>query len=278
MIHQIYYSEATRRVLDPGFIPLDNCAGRSDWHEYWPIRQFLLEQVLDEGTFYGFLSPKFRDKTGLSAVEISRFISGLDADVDVSIFSTYWDFMAFFWNVIEHGEFAHPGFRAMSAEFWSHYFPDRDIAAAPNTSRNTIFGNYFAAKPAFWRRWLEVCERLFLIAEERNSALGEALNRTAAYDRPVDYKVFLMERVASTLLANEPGWKSVAYNPFKLKPSTFKISAFGYQGIISDALKVSFAESGHREYSEAFIKIRENVVTAITGSPGVDINDAFRRR
>lgn len=41
-IHQIFYSDDTRRTLDPGFIPLDNLANeRPDWREYWPIRKFL---------------------------------------------------------------------------------------------------------------------------------------------------------------------------------------------------------------------------------------------
>lgn len=278
LLHQIFYTPATRHQLASGFIPLDNTGGRPDWHEFWPIRRFLLENTLDENGFYGFFSPKFHDKTGLTHAQLNTFIAELPPGVDVATFSTYWDFMAYFWNVIEHGEFSHPGFSAMCVDFWAEFFPGRDIAAAPNTSRNTIYGNYFAARPAFWRRWLEICERLFELAERRDSPLGEALNRTAAYDRPVDYKVFMMERVASILLANEPRWRSVAYNPFRLKPSTYKISAFGYQAIISDALKISHVENGYPEYRNAYLKMRESIKTAITGKPGTDINDAFRRR
>ena len=41
-IHQIYYSPESFAALDKGFIPLDNTHGRSDWMEYWPIRQYFL--------------------------------------------------------------------------------------------------------------------------------------------------------------------------------------------------------------------------------------------
>lgn len=59
-IHQIFYSEETRKSLDAGFIPLDNSNQRPDWCEYWPIRNFLINAPLDSDGFYGFLSPKFR--------------------------------------------------------------------------------------------------------------------------------------------------------------------------------------------------------------------------
>ena len=60
---------------DPGFDVLDNSANeRPDWYEYWPIRKFLLNETLDENAFYGFLSPKFKLKTNLSAAEVRDFI------------------------------------------------------------------------------------------------------------------------------------------------------------------------------------------------------------
>jgi len=46
-IFQIYYSNATREALDPGFVPLDNIRNeRPDWREYWPIRRHLLNNSL----------------------------------------------------------------------------------------------------------------------------------------------------------------------------------------------------------------------------------------
>ena len=66
-LHLIAYSEASRLAIGPGWGVLDNLANpRPDWFEYWPIRRFLLEQALDESAFYGFFTPKFSHKTGLS--------------------------------------------------------------------------------------------------------------------------------------------------------------------------------------------------------------------
>ena len=55
-IYQIYYDQATKQALDPGFIPLDNSnTERPDWYEFWPIRKFLKENQLQEDYWYGFL-------------------------------------------------------------------------------------------------------------------------------------------------------------------------------------------------------------------------------
>src|SRR5580698_8445735 len=83
-IYQILNHYTSRQDLDPGFGVLDNSANeRPDWFEYWPIRKFLLGEVLDENAFYGFLSPKFGLKIGLSAAVVHDFILASDSVVDV---------------------------------------------------------------------------------------------------------------------------------------------------------------------------------------------------
>lgn len=74
-IHQIYYSEQTQRDSDRGFIGLDNLANaRPDWREYWPIRNYLLKNRLNEDDYYGFFSPKFKAKTNLNADTVREFV------------------------------------------------------------------------------------------------------------------------------------------------------------------------------------------------------------
>ena len=74
-IYQILNHYTPREDLDPGFGVLDNSANeRPDWFEYWPIRKFLLNEALDEDAYYGFLSPKFRHKTNLTAAEVGEII------------------------------------------------------------------------------------------------------------------------------------------------------------------------------------------------------------
>lgn len=70
-VYQIFYDQRSRQALDPEFLPLDNSRdARPDWFEFWPIRQYLLANTLREGDWYGFLSPRFRAKTGVDAAHL----------------------------------------------------------------------------------------------------------------------------------------------------------------------------------------------------------------
>ena len=89
-IRQIFYDERTRAQLDPGFVPLDNTANpRPDWSEYWPIRQFFVAHTFVRDAGYGFLSPKFGVKSGLTAADVHRFIA--EEEADVFLFSPWLD-------------------------------------------------------------------------------------------------------------------------------------------------------------------------------------------
>src|SRR6202161_4802895 len=104
-IYQILNHYTPRQDLDPGFEVLDNSSNeRPDWYEYWPIRKFLLTESLDENAFYGFLSPKFKLKTNLSAVDVVNFIRESAAETDVVLFTPSIHNSAFYRNVFEHGD------------------------------------------------------------------------------------------------------------------------------------------------------------------------------
>lgn len=83
-MYQICYSEDTLRNLSNGFLVLDNLNNeRPDWMEYWPIRKFLLNNVLNENSYYGFFSPKFQQKTGHDAETFKKACDGLTNNYDV---------------------------------------------------------------------------------------------------------------------------------------------------------------------------------------------------
>ncbi len=122
-IHQILTHYTRREDLDPGFLVLDNSSNeRPDWYEYWPMRRFLMREPMDESAFYGFLSPKFRVKTNLSAAQVREFIER-SPEADVYLFSPSIHNSAYFWNVFEHGEFEHPGLAGVAARFLARIDP-----------------------------------------------------------------------------------------------------------------------------------------------------------
>src|ERR1700693_511735 len=143
-IYQILSHYTSPRELDPGFEVLDNSANeRPDWYEYWPIRKFLLNEKLDENAFYGFLSPKFKLKTNLSAADVRDFIQKADSAADLALFSPSIHNSAFFLNVFMHGNAEHPGLLQVANEFFArihHPLPLEDLVS---DSRNTVHSNYF---------------------------------------------------------------------------------------------------------------------------------------
>jgi hypothetical protein len=106
-IFQILNHYTRPQDLDPGFAVLDNSANeRADWYEYWPMRRFLLNEKLDEDAFYGFLSPRFKHKTNLSAGAVRDFLLAAEPNTDVVLFSPSIHNSAYYLSVFEHGEAA----------------------------------------------------------------------------------------------------------------------------------------------------------------------------
>ena len=119
-LFSIAWSPETLVQTDPDIAILDNSANqRPDWREYWPMRRYLLETPMEDDTFYGFLSPKFTSKTGLSGADVIRFMEA-HPQADVFTFSPQADMGAFFLNVFIQGETFDPGSLNACEELLSH--------------------------------------------------------------------------------------------------------------------------------------------------------------
>jgi hypothetical protein len=255
-IFQILNYYTSRQDLDPGFEVLDNSANeRPDWYEYWPIRNFLSSQPLDEETYYGFLSPKFRLKTNMTAAMVSDFIARADPATDVFLFSPSIHNSAYFLNVFEHGESEHPGLMRVAARFFERIDSSGRIEDLVSDSRNTVHSNYFAAKPRFWRAWLAVNERLFSIAEAPDDPLGEELRAPTLYrgGRNVQMKIFIMERVATWILSRDRSFAAQVRDPFAARSRLYKLPV----AIVCDALKIAYTTQGRGQYKDVFLLVRK---------------------
>lgn len=262
-IHQIYYSEQTRAELDPGFQPLDNSANeRPDWREYWPMRRFLLHSQLDPERYYGFFSPKFKQKTTLTATAVHDFIRQRDGAADVISFSPFFDQMAFPLNIMELAIVEHDC-RETLAQCAALIAPQFRISGSVMSSLDTVYCNFFVAKPRFWAQWLNKCELVFDIAEEGLTPLGQALNRVVNYGAvTAPAKVFVIERVASLLLWSEKQWVTQSYDAVLLPLASARLLeiASAPDLLVLDALKIAYAESGAERYLTLYSHFREKLI------------------
>jgi hypothetical protein len=254
-IFQILPPYLSAEDLDSGFVVLDNSANeRPDWFEYWPIRKYLLNEALDENGFYGFLSPKFKLKTNLSAEQVRAFVDTTEPSTDVVLFSPSIHNSAYFLSVFEHGEAEHPGLAGVATRLFERIDRPLDLQTFVSDSRNTVHSNYIVARPRFWRAWLAVTERLFGIAESPDDPLGGELRAPTAYRgrNDVQMKVFLMERVATWLLVSDPSFLSRVRDPFAARSRFYKLPL----AIVCDALKIAYVTQGRGQYKDVFLLVR----------------------
>jgi hypothetical protein len=253
-IFQILNHYTPPEALDPGFGVLDNTGNeRPDWFEYWPIRKFLHSEVLDEHAFYGFLSPKFQLKTGLTSAAAREFVGAADAPADVVLLSPSIHNSAYYLNVFEHGDAEHPGLKEVARRLFERLGLPSDLDSLVSDSRNTVHSNYFIAKPRFWRAWLAINEKMYEIAETPGDPLGEALRATTNYrgGNNVQMKIFIMERVATWLLCCDRSFTARVRDPFAAHSRIYKLPV----AIACDALKIAYATQGRTQYRDVFLLV-----------------------
>jgi hypothetical protein len=253
-IFQILNHYTSRQDLDPGFGVLDNSVNqRPDWFEYWPIRNYLLGETLDESAFYGFLSPKFAMKTSLSSAVVQDFVRASGPTVDVVLLSPSIHNSAYYWNVFDHGDAEHPGLKNVARQLLQRLDLPHDLDVLVSDSRNTVHSNYFIAKPRFWKAWLAINEKMYAIAEMPDDALGQALCSNTSYrgGATVQMKIFVMERMATLLLTMDTSFTPRVRDPFVAHSRMYKLPV----AVVCDALKIAYATQGRGQYRDVFLLV-----------------------
>jgi hypothetical protein len=262
-VYQIYFDEATKERLDHGFNPLDNTENsRPDWYEFWVIRRFLLAHELQDGAWYGFLSPKFGDKTGLSSAQVMHTLASVPADCDAVLFSPGWDQLAYFLNPFEQGDFWHPGLQAASQHFCDAVGIKVDLENLSTHSGTSVFSNFIVAKASFWCEWLKVANLFFAFAEGPSN---DALCASTSYGSPshlAPMKTFIQERLTSLVLAQ---------GSFNVVPFDFSHHVPVFDRLFPegdavrrdlqtcDFLKRRFTQTGKRDFLKAYQALRATI-------------------
>jgi len=254
-IYQILNHYTAPESLDPGFLVLDNSSNeRPDWFEYWPIRKFLLNEPLDEESFYGFLSPKFKLKTNLSAAAAHEFVNLETKTTDVILLSQSIHQAAYYLNTFKYGDSLHPGLLSIATQFFKRIGLCTNLELLVTHSRNEVYSNYMIAKPHFWRAWLDITEQLFTIAESPTDPLGTELRKATSYRRRhnVPMKIFIVERIATWILSRNSEFVARVRDPFAARSRIYKLPT----AIVCDALKIAYLTNGGKEeYKDVFYLI-----------------------
>lgn len=259
-VHQIFYSDATRAKLDPGFVPLDNTANaRPDWFEFWPIRNFLNATELDPDAWYGFVSPNFKAKTGLNAAYVHKVVTAVDAKADVALFTPGWDQLAYFRSVFEQGDLWHPGLIEATRAFLETVGIALDLEAMVTHSLSSVFSNYVVARPAYWREWLALANRFFDYVEGEGA---EVLASGTTYgNRIAPMKTFVQERLSAVVMALGT-FRVIAYDPSEIGPIAPMFADHGQTRMLlqqCDRMKQLYVARRDAAYLESYRRARERI-------------------
>jgi len=264
-VYQIYYDEESKRQLDSGFIPLDNSSNpKPDWYEFWVILNYLKNNPLRDDAWYGFLSPRFVEKTGINAATLFAALGHAQDSANVGLFHAEWAQIAFFRNPFEQGDMWHPGISELSQSFFNAIGMDVNVSGLVSSSYNSVFSNYIVAKPVFWKKWLPIAEKFFAFVE---SDQGEQHRAETGHRRDVaPMKTFVQERIVSVILARDAfdvvvpdvSLTSPIPWPFKEEMQTRRILQ------ACDILKDRFCKTGNDIYLDMFYRLRDEIELVLT--------------
>jgi hypothetical protein len=94
------------------------------------------------------------------------------------------------------------------------------------------------------------------LAEAGSGELGRQLAAPVKYgEYQVPAKVFMMERIATLMLATNPAWRAAVHDPLAC-PLDKLYAPFRLELLCLDALKIASSQRGAPEYREAYRFIR----------------------
>ncbi len=279
-LFHISYSQETLKEVPEGFRVLDNLDNpRPDWFEYWPIRKYLKENKLNKDNYYGFFSPKFYLKTGHDFHSLKEKLSSIDEKNELIFICPQPEVGGIFQNIYYGSNFTDPG----ALEIYQNIFRSIDLNINLKTfitdSRNTIYSNYFIAKPVFWKHWLDVCEKIFNLAEgnTQNSLLQQELNKKTSYGSGAERKIFIIEGIASVLIKQyDYNFQSLEINEEKSAKGTFH--DIKKEALICDSLKISYQITQSKSYLDLFNQISQNSLVNLINKKSLNKYKGFRMK
>jgi hypothetical protein len=260
-VYQIYYDDETKRQLLPGFIPLDNTRNsRPDWFEFFVILNFLRNNTLEEGAWYGFLSPKFYKKTGCTSDFVNSNLDKHGDKFGVIVFPYSWDQLSFFLNPFEQGEMCHPGLLMATQNFINKINLKIDLEKLVTDTTSSVFSNFIIAKKDYWIKWRWLAEEYFKYVE--GDVKHQILTSYKTKSNPVPMKTFIQERFA-TLILSSGGYRTLRLEQNIINPISTKLFPDNAKTRVMlqtcDLMKFKYRQTLDNKYIDMYWMIRNEI-------------------
>jgi hypothetical protein len=109
-----------------------------------------------------------------------------------------------------------------------------------------------------------VNERIFYLCEEQPEFASKiGLLKKTSYRDGVQRKVFLMERIASSLLVTESNWTVGNYSTFLCAYSASRLNEFPGECQTADALKIAWNKNQNPLYLKEYFDLISSVIKSL---------------
>lgn len=202
-VYQIYYKEEQRPLLQPEFIPYDNSGAKPPHNFEYSVFISNFRNGRISADLTGFLSWKFKQKTGITGETFLDFISR-NPGHDVYFINPFPD-QACFGSVWEQGDKFHPNLLDITQDLLNRSGYKIDLRSISNQINTLCYCNYWVGSKAFWARYIDFILPLHEYIQNQATANElEILNSNADSKIQAPYHPFIFERLFSTFLSLNP--------------------------------------------------------------------------
>jgi hypothetical protein len=203
-IFQIYYRDDQRKQLDEAFVALDNSSNTSHLLEFEVFRRLAGSRVVEGCDYWGALSWKFFEKTGLRGKEVHALIEA-NPGYDCYFCNPNPGTESTFHNLWLQGETSHPNFINLAKIFFRTVGLEEKLLYALYPSWFFASANYFIANDGFWKEYLAFVGDILNKAEKHlplpaKQAMYTSLADPKGLHADAGYWPFFVERLFSIFL------------------------------------------------------------------------------
>ena len=205
-LFELRYSSNIKVCQDDGFIFFDNIEGNvSHLREIVPFYNFVKDNHFSGKEYSGLFSPRFYEKTGLSSLDIRRFIKS-NPNHCIYLFHPYPRELIVAKNFLSLAELEHPGISDAINSFWLWKFgckaPEVNL---PDKNFFCCHSNYFVANQFFWSEYKDLIISYYEYIFAHGSYLMTSfspysLSRSTDISLPL--AVFVFERLLTVFISS----------------------------------------------------------------------------
>lgn len=206
-IFQIYYRPEQVSSLDPAFEALDNAGVNDPFLEFGVIKRLHDQPANAALDYWGAVSWKFQQKTGLSGGQLYKFIRDRPG-YDVYYCNPHPHVEGLHYNLFLQGHARHADFLSLTQQVLPLAGLDMALTTMFMPPAAFAAANYIVATPAFWSRYIAFVDRIMQPAlSDQYVPLRTRLLSQEADPKNLhagaSYVPFIVERLFGLFLASE---------------------------------------------------------------------------